>query len=206
MIIVFGAVHRPCIVERLHSFGVRDLMVSVADPLSRKGWALARQYGMTMWLDSGAFTFWKQGKPVDIQRYIKIIKAYQPEYYFNLDVVGDAAATARNQQTLEAAGLHPIPVFHMGEPIELLVELSRDYPLIGLGGHVGRNADAWFEEVFALGLPVRYHGLGVTRRSIIDRFPLWSVDSSWWQVRDKKTGGGDKKIEAQRERCRTLLA
>lgn len=198
MQIIFGAVHRPCIVERLITQGVKQIMVSFADPLSAKGWELARLNGMEVWLDSGAFSAWKKGKMIDIEAYAAYIRTYTPEVYFNLDVVGDPKKTAANQRALEKMGLKPVPVFHMGEPFELLKNLASKYDLVGLGGHVGRKSKEWFNQCFSYGYPIKFHGLGVTR-DIITKYPFHSVDSSWWQA-PITTGGGESKINEQKRR------
>ena len=198
---VFGGVHRPCIVKRLVRFGVRKIMVSFADPLSEEGWRIARKHGMEVWLDSGAYSAWKRGAEIDIEDYADYIRRHKPDVYFNLDVVGDPSRTSVNQGYLEKLGLNPIPVFHMDERFTVLDDLVKKHQLIGLGGHVGRNPRKWFDECFSRHT-VRFHGLGVTRK-IITEFPFWSVDSSWWQCH-QKTGGGQAKLAEQAKRIQKL--
>ena len=80
-----------------------------------------------LFLDSGAFSAWSQGKEINIEDYIQFIKEHKDviDVYANLDVIGDAEATWRNQLRMEKAGLNPLPVFHYGEDISWLKNLLK---------------------------------------------------------------------------------
>jgi len=140
------------------------------------------------------------------------LKTNDIQQYFNLDVVGDPKATRNNQSIMEQAGFNPIPVFHFGEPMELLSELIDKYPLIGLGGTVGqplRAKEEWFRQVFSLYPQGQFHALGVANVRLLRQFPFASADSVWWvyKFRDKQTRlapDGDRKAE-QRARVKWLL-
>src|SRR5574340_1162268 len=68
-----------------------------------------------LFLDSGAFSAKSQGISINVQEYIKFIKEHEEhiEVYANLDVIGSAEASWRNQRIMERAGLKPLPVFHV---------------------------------------------------------------------------------------------
>lgn len=138
-----------------------------------------------VFVDSGAYSAKTQGAVIDLDAYAAYIQRYRHliTTYANLDVIGDAEATWRNQQHLEALGLHPLPVFHAGEPWSYLERYIERYPYIALGGLVGKigRAKAWLVRCFKLarGHSV-YHGFGVTTWDVLKAFPWYSVDSSSW--------------------------
>lgn len=151
-----------------------------------------RDAGLRVFLDSGAFSAFTLGKPVDIQQYCQFIKDNRDilEVYSVLDAIGDADQSWRNQRTMEAAGLQPLPCFHYGEPLEVLEYYAANYPYITLGGMVPiSNAQLlhWLDHIWAeyltdtAGRPkVRVHGFGLTSKALMERYPWYSVDSSSW--------------------------
>lgn len=139
-----------------------------------------------VFIDSGAFSAKTAGADIQIDEYAQYIREFADiaTIYSNLDVIGDAEGTAQNQATLEAKGLSPAPVFHFGEPWEALDEL-RGYEYIAFGGVAlerrRSKVAAWCRRAFARLQPgVKVHGFGVTRLSLMQRFPWYSVDSSSW--------------------------
>lgn len=151
------------------------------------------QKKVELFLDSGAFSAWSQGKDIDINEYIDFIKEHKKviDVYANLDVIGDAEATWKNQMIMEKAGLSPLPVFHFGEDIKWLKKLlDRDYDYIGLGGMVPistTNLYHWLDDLFTNyltdkhGMPiVKVHGFGLTSLRLMLRYNWWSVDSTSW--------------------------
>lgn len=154
-----------------------------------------------IFLDSGAFSAFSQEVTIDIKEYIEFIKKYEDklEVYANLDVIGDPAATFRNQITMERAGLRPLPTFHYGEDVSWLKKyLAKGYEYIALGGMVPiSNTDLlpWLDETFvnhltdSKGMPiVKVHGFGMTSFRLMLRYPWYSVDSTSWIITGR-TGG-----------------
>ena len=146
-----------------------------------------------LFLDSGAYSAWSQGKKIDIQEYIQFIKDHQDviDVYANLDVIGSPQGTWNNQMIMEKAGLSPLPVYHYGEDVKWLKRiLGRGYTYIGLGGMVPISTGdltKWLDELFRLyltgpdGMPlVKVHGFGLTSLRLMLRYPWWSVDSTSW--------------------------
>jgi hypothetical protein len=157
------------------------------------------QQGIDLFLDSGAFSADSQGYEIDIQEYIDFVKRHRDYLtcYANLDVIGDptkgidgAEETWKNQQAMEAAGLSPMPVFHVGEDESYLRYYVENYDYVGLGGMVPFTSQvlrAWLDRVFrdlicdAQGWPqVKIHGFGMTSLSLMLRYPWYSVDSTSW--------------------------
>ena len=138
--------------------------------------------------DSGAFSAASQGAQIDIADYAAWVKrwAHLLTTYANLDVIGDADATDRNQKTLEDLGLAPLPVFHTGSDMGHLKKLVERYQYIALGGMVPfmrfpKRIMPWLIKCFKLaqGRAV-FHGFGATSWTVVKALPWYSVDSSSW--------------------------
>jgi len=155
---------------------------------------------INLFLDSGAFSAFTQNQKIDIQEYIKFIKQNEEhiEIYANLDVIGDAEGTLKNQNIMEKAGLDPIPTFHFGEDVEYLRYYLKNYDHIALGGMVPiSNVDlqGWLDDIFGnyicdkSGMPtVKVHGFGMTAFTLMWRYPWYSLDSTSWLMTARMGG------------------
>ena len=146
-----------------------------------------------LFLDSGAYSAWSKGVPIDIQEYIQFIKLHLRfiAAYSVLDVMGDPEKTWANQRIMEKAGLHPVPCFHYNDD-EKYVKLytSGKYPYISFGGMVpehGNSLVMWLDRMFRDyvcgpdGMPkCKVHGFGMTTHDLLWRYPWYSVDSASW--------------------------
>lgn len=146
-----------------------------------------------LFLDSGAFSAKSQKVTIDIQDYIAFIKEHEDviDVYANLDVIGDPAATWKNQMIMEEAGLSPLPVFHQGSPEKYLKRYIDRYEYVALGGMVGvaNKLSEYLDRIFSTfichpdGTPkVKVHGFGLTILKMMLRYPWYSVDSTSWVV------------------------
>ena len=164
--------------------GFKNFMWSFDVPPSKNQYELLKKYNCTLMLDSGAFSVWKKGKNIDVYKYIEFIKKNEIKIYFNLDVIGDKEKTMINQKIMEENGLNPIPVFHYGEEfsyLDYLVESGYEY--IGLGGTVGKSTKTrieFFDKCFKKYPNIKFHGLGVTSKILVDMYNWYSVDSTTW--------------------------
>ena len=70
-----------------------------------------------IFMDSGAFSAFTRKTEVNLNDYIKFLKQHENklDVYCCLDVIGDVEATWKNFERMEKAGLHPLPVYHVGE-------------------------------------------------------------------------------------------
>jgi len=139
--------------------------------------------------DSGGFSAETQGAKIDIAEYAEWIHRYNHLFttYANLDVIGDAVATAKNQRKLEDAGLSPMPVFHASGDFGPLKELLADgYSYIALGGLVPYSMQPKIRMRFCIKAfqmardRAVFHGFGVTSWELMSSLPWYSVDSSSW--------------------------
>lgn len=162
------------------------------------------KFGKEFMLDSGAFSISNAYMDLDINSYIQFVKKYesQLDYYANFDVIPyslakevthkSAMGTLDNQKRMEDAGLNPLPVFHKGEPFEVLEYYIENYDFIYLGGLVGGSEapnSEYFQMIWdsyladAKGFPKKkYHAFGMTSTKEIIKYPWYSVDSSTWLV------------------------
>lgn len=134
-------------------------------------------------LDSGAFTAWKSGKPIDFNSYCSYIKdlPVEPWRYFNLDLVGDGKGSYQNYIKMLDKGLKPIPVFTRGEDIELLDEYYKTSDVVAIGGLVGTiGNNAYVNGIMKHINGRKTHLLGFTRPNYITHYKPYMCDSSSW--------------------------
>lgn len=157
-------------------------------------------------LDSGAFSAWKSGNPVNLKDYIEFIKTNEDwvSSYVALDVINqhDTNASAResfdNLKIMRKAGLDPIPVFHVGESIDWLyrmLDLGCDYIGLSASSIVAKGSvDDWYALVWSHlvdsnGLPVvKTHAFGEGKVSSLTTFPFYSCDSTSWIWQSERNG------------------
>lgn len=154
-----------------------------------------RAKGVGVFVDSGAFSAHTRGHRVDLDGYIRMCLAVAPlvDAVACLDVIGDAVATARNQATMEAAGLAPLATAHFGmDPKEVADRFARTR-CGALGGMALKTRTArpmrqgWLDKVFdalvaSSSWPIRVHGYGMTDNVLVERYPWYSVDSTTWAM------------------------
>ena len=154
---------------------------------------MKQQNKVNLFLDSGAFSAKTQGVEIDINEYINFIKEHESviDIYANLDVIGSAEGTWKNQMIMEKAGLKPLPVFHYGEDEKWLKRyLNKEYEYIALGGMVKTpRLINWLDHIWSTyltdssGMPIiKVHGFGLTGLRLMMRYPWYSVDSTSWVV------------------------
>lgn len=182
------------------------LLVSYAEP--RQCALLTEGWDVPGWLvDSGAFTAWTKGRPIDLDAYIGFLVDLEAKAaagvlrldgYLALDVIPgepgrlpteDEArwATGKSLENLakmRAAGLNPIPIYHEGEPMDLLdAYVAEGHAVIAIGATASRGKPElvdWLRPIFERHPGQRFHGLAMTQRRVIEGFPFDSVDSTTW--------------------------
>jgi hypothetical protein len=159
----------------------------------------ARQVDLV--LDSGAFSCWKRQEELKLDEYIEFChlhKAYIWEQV-NLDTIPghfgkvpspaeveeSAAKSHKNALLMRAAGLEPMPVYHMGERRYWLDKIIGDgFKYVGISPANDRTTKQkveWLDEIFghicgSKGFPqVKTHGFGVTALPILFRYPWYCM-------------------------------
>ena len=145
-----------------------------------------RKYDDFSWLDTQVYRDYRDAYIAFIKKYIDVI-----DVYANLDIVNNAEHTWENQQYMEAHGLKPIPVFHLGCDTKWLrMYLEKGYEYIAMGGMVPNPPsvlipalDNLWSEYFTNrnGLAIiKVHGFAITSAKMVTRYPWYSVDSTSW--------------------------
>lgn len=134
-------------------------------------------------LDSGAYSAWSAGKYIDMNALCE--EATKPcwDEVVALDVIGDAENSMVNSLEMKARGLTVMPVFHFGDPWEILEEYKLQFNRIGLASGHGAPKDQrikWTAQCFARAYPAKFHSFGWVARPILLEFPFVTADSSSW--------------------------
>lgn len=158
---------------------------------------LAFEVCQSVILDNGAFSLWKSGGgKVNVELYAEWVRRWERHPGFDWCLIPDVidGSELDNDKMLAewfAAGMRGgVPVWHMHERIERLVELSCSYPRVALGSSgkyakVG-TADWWGRMALAMdavcdeeGRPtVKLHGLRMLNPTVFSHLPLASADST----------------------------
>lgn len=147
--------------------------------------SLVRDPDLDLLIDSGAFTAFHSGKPIQLADYIDFIRRHKVKNYFTLDVIGDAEATREQYLDMLAEGLKPIPIFTRGAPIEHLAEYAKTSDFIALGG-VSLKVEntlgyvSWFMQEAAKYPKLKVHWLGWSDHDMVLRHRPGSYDNSSW--------------------------
>lgn len=157
-----------------------------------------RNNAARVFLDSGAFSAWTLGVTLSVAEYCDYIKRNTDILRVEhgnvmasvLDGIGDPLQTWRNQLEMEERGVRPLPCFHAGEDERYLEHYVANYDYITLGGMVGsstKQLSVWLDRVWdryltdGSGRPrCKVHGFGITSRTLMERYPWHSCDSSSW--------------------------
>lgn len=145
---------------------------------------------MVCLLDSGAYTVWKKGTTIDLDKYASFVLENRGLFKtgaFNLDVIGSDKLSYVNWLELRKRGVDTIPIQHTGDEDSWLVKYLDDgaeYIGLSITGGSSRSI-TWFEHIWKNylltpdGRPrVRVHGMGLSDQSTMLRYPWYSVDST----------------------------
>jgi hypothetical protein len=135
-------------------------------------------------LDSGAFTAWKAGKPIQLDDYCRFLDGLpiKPWRYFTLDVIGDPEGTLHNYETMLKRGFKPVPIFTRGEDPSVLDDYYKTSDVVGIGGLVGTPNNRGFVRGIMRHVGKRdVHWLGFTDLDFIKVFKPYMCDSSSWE-------------------------
>jgi len=171
---------KPSVLLSYHYYGKYDL-----DELLCKHFSAP----VDVFLDSGAFSAHTLGAEIKEPDYVAFIKRYQHRLgcYAVLDDTRSPENTWDAQRRMEDAGVNPLPVWHVREPLSWLERyLDAGYKRIAVGGMVPflarpkvlmpKLAQAHLLARGRAGL----HGFGATSWTVAQQVPWDSVDSSSW--------------------------
>lgn len=146
---------------------------------------------LDIFMDSGGYSARVSGSQVDIEAYIDCLHQLRPylNVYANLDTDSPDESNA-NLHRLLGAGLRPLPVWHPGWAWSIFEDYCKDFDYVAIGGIVGKQKNTWKERLAGVVRPVYYafeHGVrihlfGVASLPVLQRVPVYSCDSTSWQV------------------------
>lgn len=134
--------------------------------------------------DSGAFTAFKQGKPIALDDYCRFLERlpFEPWRYFTLDVIGDGHATRANYAEMMRRGFKPVPVFTRGEDPAALDDYFATSDVVGLGGLAGTSQPPgpYLKWLWPQLAGRHVHVLGFSTMMWLKVLRPYSCDSSNW--------------------------
>lgn len=149
-------------------------------------------------LDSGAFSAFNSGKTIDINALISETLNMGWDEVVALDVIKDHEASMKNAVYMKERGCTVMPVFHIGEPFEVLTEYCKLFERVGLSCRFGEPESAsylWLDKCFRQSYPKKFHSFGWMGEKVLMRYPFYTADSSSWALAPQaykrwKTYGG----------------
>ncbi len=183
MILYLSGSYTPFAIEQ----GYLNVLVSYH--YQKKEAVALKPLARNIFLDSGAFSAHNSGETIRLINYISFIHTHRYDIYAGLDVIGNPEATKANIETMEEAGLHPIPTFHIGSNMKYLYEMLEKYTHIALGGMAGANVstkemfvflDRVFSVIYKQTSGIKAHGFACSGREVMKNYPWHSVDSTSW--------------------------
>ncbi len=162
-------------------------------------------------MDSGAFSAYNSGKSIDIERYIDTcLRLRQTDNslaeIIALDVIDNSTSTIKsytatgtssdakrrsgeaslkNALYMKSKGVEAMPVFHIGEDYNILLEYCKHYDKVGLSCRFGEPKTLsykFYDQCFARIWPKKTHSFGWIEEKMLMTYPFHSSDSSSWEV------------------------
>lgn len=137
-------------------------------------------------LDSGAFSAWNSGKTIDLSRLEAEARRERWGSVVTLDVIGNPELSKVNAWRMrQRVGSHVMPVFHIGEPMELLADYCHYFGYVGLSCRFGESVPqslAWLNDCFRQSYPHRFHSFGWVDDKALRTYPFYSADAVTWAM------------------------
>lgn len=154
-----------------------------------QGWKAIAPYfrkPKSMMLDSGAFTAYTSGKVIDHDALLAEMMKPEWDEAVGLDVIGDHRGSKANAEYAHSKGVTKgMPVFHIGDPWDLLAWYCARFPKVGLSCRFGEDVKTslrFYEQCFARAWPHKFHSFGWVEDQALVRFPFHSADAATWSV------------------------
>lgn len=161
-------------------------------------------------LDSGAFSAWKSGATIDMPALVAEARRPCWREVVTLDVIGNPDASHRNALAMrQSVGAHVMPVFHYGEPIDLLARYCEAFDYVGLSCRFGESypeSMRWLARCFAKHYPHRFHSFGCMYFPALRELPFYSADSVTWAMSPPTFGRWETMGRLRTRKKVTLLA
>lgn len=136
-------------------------------------------------LDSGAFSAWNSGKVIDFEALCTEAGNGRWDEAVCMDVIGNPEASLENARIMKARGLHVMPVFHFGEPWDILKAYKEEFNRVGLSCRFGEPmaySMRWLEQCFARAYPCPFHSFGWVQEKTLMALPFATADTASWHT------------------------
>lgn len=150
--------------------------------------------GCELVFDNGEFSRWKSGRPTNGPAYYDFLRSLDADgipwrWAVALDVIGDADGTRTNWREClrDHVDLLPrlVPVFHEGDPWDLLDEYEPTKRLVALGRTEGRSSKRksldWYDAVFNRFPDGSFWALGNGDPTTVEGYPFKMCDFTSWE-------------------------
>lgn len=136
-------------------------------------------------LDSGAYSAFKSGIEIDIDALTAETVSGRWGECVALDIIGDPDGSLKNALYMKAQGSPAYPVFHIGEPYDLLKEYCRQFTKVGLSCRLSRQEPyeesfKFLDHCFGYYWPHKFHSFGWIEEKPLMRYPFHSADTASW--------------------------
>jgi hypothetical protein len=177
--------------DMLKCFKGRHAMVSFEHPEQIE---VAAEICQSVALDNGAFSAWKQRKPLDFDGYLQWAQKWLKHPAVDWCVIPDVidGTEEQNEYKVWSWPIHPtrsVPVWHLHESLGYLDKLCHSFPRVALGSsgeYAEPGSEKWWARISEVmkvccdkdGMPVtKLHGLRMLDPVIFSHIPFSSVDS-----------------------------
>lgn len=139
-------------------------------------------------LDSGAFTAYTLGKTIDVDALIAETNKPIWNEAVGLDVIGDYKGSVKNMAYMLPRCPKAMPVFHIGDPWDVLEYYAAHWDKVGLSCRFGEDVKTslrFYDQCFArtwgtsIG-PKRFHSFGWVDETALRNNPFHSADAATW--------------------------
>lgn len=144
-------------------------------------------------IDSGAFSVFRSGKVIDINKFITVAKQNPTAEIFSLDEIGDWKKSQGNTLKIWSAGIRAMPIYHAGEPISYLCWCVENTPCGKIAiACTSKDRAGWVRETFKYVWEkyggIKIHGLAMASAKMLAVAPFDSVDASSWATAPGRFG------------------
>jgi hypothetical protein len=178
-------------VSHCYSSGMPSLLIAYPFVKMFKKHRKKVNYRYRDWmLDSGAFSAYNSGKVIDLHEYIDACHQLKEEDeklkdIIALDVIGSDVGSLKNSITMKNAGVDAMPVFHIGDDWGIFQEYLDGWSKVGISCRFGEpryESYKFYDQCFNMGWPKKLHSFGWMGEKMLMRYPLYSADSSSWEL------------------------
>ena len=191
--IYFAGGENPTHKESLAEYGAKNILCSAwgFNKYRKKMEGYERFDNILM--DSGGYTARMKGIEVDVESYAHFLNLNDIKLAFNLDVLDEKTSDYNQKFLEEETNAYIVPVYHYSDynskkHRHLIDKMIEKYPYISLGGiageHLGSKKEVFYDYAFKKIArewdKCKVHGLGITSKRVLMRYPFYSVDSISW--------------------------